>query len=312
MTSFAAAMEKLELTVSTAQEGRTVGSLLRRELSMSDGFISSLKFRPDGILLNGGRVRVTVHVRAGDRLTVHIADRGCNHAAPLDLAIPILWEDDALAVLDKPAGVGVYGEGTPNIAGFLAKKWGSKIEFHPVNRLDVGTTGLMVVAKDGYTHDRLRRLLHTDDFRREYLAVAEGRIRPDSGRIERPIGREPVDGARRIIDPDGRPSRTDYEVLARSDRRTLLRLRLHTGRTHQIRLHMASLGHPLVGDALYGRADPALSRPALHSAFLHLLHPITGEILNLTAPLPEDMAALCADFPDNPIISRLTGAAQII
>lgn len=295
-------MEKLELTVSPSQEGRTVGSILRRELSMSDGFISSLKFRPNGILLNGGQARVTVRVRAGDRLTVHIADRGRNQAAPLDIDVPILWEDDALAVLNKPAGVGVYGEGTPNIAGFLSEKWGANIEYHPVNRLDVGTTGLMVAAKDGYTHDRLRRMLHTDDFRREYLAVAEGLIRPDTGRIERPIGREPVEGTKRIIDPGGLPSRTDYEVLARSDSRTLLRLRLHTGRTHQIRLHMSSLGHPLVGDTLYGGTDRTLSRPALHAAYLHLLHPITGEFLDLTAPLPEDMAALCADFPGNPIL----------
>lgn len=287
-------METLELTVTAAQEGRTVGSLLRRELFMSDGLISSLKFRPGGILLNGGPVRVTVRVRAGDRLTVRIADLGRNPAAPLDLDIPILWEDDALAVLNKPAGVGVYGEGTPNIAGFLSRKWGNTIKYHPVNRLDVGTTGLMVVAKDGYTHDRLRRMLHTEDFRREYLAVAEGLIVSDSGRIELPIGRGPAEGAKRAIDPDGRPSRTDYLVLARSDDRSLLRLRLRSGRTHQIRLHLSALGHPLVGDTLYGRADHALSRPALHSAQLHLLHPITGEVLDLTAPLPDDMAALCA------------------
>jgi RluA family pseudouridine synthase len=285
-------MERLELTVAPAQAGRTVGSLLRRELSMADGLISSVKFREDGILLNGRPARVTAHVAAGDVLTVRIADTGRNTAMPLDLPLPILWEDDSLAVIDKPAGVGVYGEGTPNIAGILANMWGDSIEFHPVNRLDVGTTGLMVAAKDGYAHDRLRRLLHTDDFRREYLAVAEGIVVPDAGTIDLPISRDPVEGARRTVDPDGLPSRTDYEVLAVRGGRSLLRLRLHTGRTHQIRVHMAAVGHPLVGDPLYGTPSPDISRPALHSHRLVLRHPITGQLLDITSPPPEDMERL--------------------
>ena len=285
-------MEKLELTVSAAQSGRTVGSLLRRELSMADGLISSVKFRENGILVNGNKARVTERVSAGDVLSVRIADTGRNESSPLDLPLDILWEDDALAVLDKPAGIGVYGEGTPNLAGILAYKWGDSIEFHPVNRLDVGTTGVMVAAKDGYTHDRLRRLLHTDGFRREYLAVAEGVVMPEAGAIELPIAREPVEGARRAVDPDGLPSRTDYEVLETRGGRTLLRLQLHTGRTHQIRVHMAAIGHPLVGDTLYGTASPDIARPALHSHRLVLRHPITGETLDIVSPLPEDMVGL--------------------
>lgn len=285
-------MEKLELTVAPAQAGRAVGSLLRRELCMAEGLISSVKFREDGILLNGRRARVTERVAAGDVLAVRVADTGRNEAAPLELPIPILWEDDALAVLDKPAGIGVYGEGAPNIAGFLAFKWGADIEFHPVNRLDVGTSGVMVAAKDGYTHDRLRRLLHTDDFRREYLAVADGIVAPEAGSVTLPISREPVGGTRRAVDPDGLPSRTDYEVLAVRRGRTLLRLRLHTGRTHQIRVHMAAIGHPLTGDPLYGAPSPDIARPALHSHRLVLRHPVTGEALDVTAPLPGDMARL--------------------
>ena len=284
-------MERLTLTVTPAQAGRTAESLMRRELGMARGLVSSVKFREEGILLNGRRVRATCRVSAGDVLSVLVADRGQNGAAPMDLPVTVLWEDASLAVLDKPAGVGVYGEGTPNVAGFLAMKWGKDIEFHPVNRLDVGTSGIMVAARDGYTHDRLRRLLHTEDFRREYLAVAEGVLSLPAGSIRLPIRREPAEGTRRVTDPSGLPSRTDYETLASGEGFSLVRLRLYTGRTHQIRVHMAAVGHPLAGDRLYGGAA-VLDRPALHSHRLRLVHPLTGRVLEITSPLPPDMAEL--------------------
>ncbi len=285
-------MKRLTLTITPEQAGRTVESLLRRELSMAAGQISSAKFRPDGILLNGCRVRVTQRVNAGDALSVDISDRGQNEAEPVALPLTFRWEDAYFAVIDKPAGISVYGENQPNIAGILADRWGKDVKFHPVNRLDVGTTGLMVVTKDGYTHDRLRRMLHTDSFLREYLAVAEGALPQAQGSIELPISRAPVEGTRRAIDPSGLPARTAYEVLSVIRGRTLLCLRLYTGRTHQIRLHLSAIGHPLVGDALYGMPDAAISRPALHSHRIRLIHPVTGELLELTSPLPEDMRAL--------------------
>lgn len=288
-------MKRLTLHITSEQEGRTVLSLMRRELFMAEGMISSAKFREDGILLSGARVRVTETVRAGDILSVDISDQGRNAAAPLDLPLPIVYEDEWFAVIDKPAGIAVYGEGVPNIAGIMAYKWGENTEFHPVNRLDVGTTGLMLAAKDGYTHDRLRRILHTDDFLREYLAVAEGAVAPPRGTVALPISKEPKKSTARAIDPDGLPSRTDYETLAVSNGRTLLRLRLYTGRTHQIRLHLSAIGHPLVGDGMYGAGDLALSRPALHSYHILLKHPMTAERVELTSPLPEDMRRLMAD-----------------
>ena len=283
-------MNRLTLTVTEEQAGRTVLSLMRRELSMADGRISSAKFRPDGILVNGIRVRVTETVRAGDVLSVDISDRGENRADAVFLPIPILWEDEYLAILSKPPHIPVYGNDLPTVAGFLAYKWGSSTRFHPVNRLDVGTSGIMAAAKDGYTHDRLRRLLHTDAFQREYLALAEGRVFPASGTVDVPISRTSAFG-RRFPDPEGLPSRTDYETLTSSEDMTLLRLRLHTGRTHQIRVHMASLGHPLAGDSLYGARTAGPGRPALHSHHLILVHPVTGERLSVTAPLPEDFRA---------------------
>ena len=165
--------------------------------------------------------------------------------------------------------------------------------FHPVNRLDRGVTGVMAVAKNGYMHQRCMAILHTDDFRREYRGICDGVPQPPAGTIDLPISRQPGSLLKRSIDPDGLPSRTEYEVLSVSHGRALLRLRPITGRTHQLRLHMAAIGHPLTGDWLYGTEDRALiARPALHSYHLRMLHPVTGAVLDVTAPLPEDLQRL--------------------
>ena len=162
-----------------------------------------------------------------------------------------------------------------------------------MNRLDKGTTGLMVVAKSGYIHDRLRYALHTEKFYREYRAVCLGRPEPASGTIDAPIGRRPDSVVGRCVRSDGARAVTHYQVLGTENGLSLLRLRPETGRTHQLRVHMASVGCPLAGDWLYGREDPDLiPRPALHAFALELDHPVTGARLSLTAPIPADMARL--------------------
>ena len=149
----------------------------------------------------------------------------------------------------------------------------------------------MLVARSGYVHDRLRRVLHTDGFRRTYLAAACGTGLPVSGTIDLPIARADDGTTRRITAPDGQPSVTDYTVLAERDGYTLLRVLPRTGRTHQIRVHFAALGHPLLGDALYGGDASLLARPALHSAAADLTQPVTGQPLHITAPVPDDLRA---------------------
>ena len=173
------------------------------------------------------------------------------------------------------------------------KELGEESDFHPVHRLDKGTSGLIVAAKHPHAQEKLKDQLHTRAFRRVYLAVCDGAPLQPSGAVDAPIG--PVDGSltARRVRPDGKPARTHYRLLETFAPRSLVELELETGRTHQIRVHMAHLGCPLTGDFLYGREDRGLiGRPALHSAALELDHPVTGARLRFAAPLPADMAAL--------------------
>ena len=150
-----------------------------------------------------------------------------------------------------------------------------------------------MAAKHPHAQEVLKNQLHTDDFRRSYLAVCEGTPFPLWGTIDAPLGPKPGSLVEQMVREDGKSARTHYRVLEEKNGRALLRLDLDTGRTHQIRVHMAHLGHPLTGDFLYGTEDHDLiPRPALHSAFLSFRHPISGEMLNFSLPLPEDMARL--------------------
>ena len=292
-------MRILTHTVSPEEEGRMVKGILRGSLQLSYTLLKSLKWRENAILLNGQSVHVNAIVHAGDVVSVALSERTpredlyCeNTAAP-----NIVYEDEDLLVLNKPAGVAMHPKAddaaAPSLAVMLTGYLGEGSVPHFVSRLDKGTSGLLIAAKSGYVHDRLRRALHSSELWREYRAVAVGLVTPPCGVINAPIGRADGSIIRRCVREDGLVSRTEYEVLQTTERFTLLRLRPETGRTHQLRVHMAYLGHPLAGDWLYGTEDKTLiARPALHSYELWFTQPITGQELHFTAPIPQDMQRL--------------------
>ena len=292
-------MRILTYTVTPEEDGRMVKGILRGSLQLSYTLLKSLKWRENAILLNGQSVHVNTIVHAGDTVSVVLSERTpredlyCANAAKPD----IVYEDDDLLVLNKPAGVAMHPKSgdasAPSLAAMLTNYLGEGSVPHFVSRLDKGTSGLLIAAKNGYVHDRLRRALHSSDLRREYRAVAVGRVEPPYGVIDAPIGRAEGSIIRRCVRADGLPSLTEYETLQVNDRFTLLRLRPQTGRTHQLRVHMAYLGHPLAGDWLYGTEDKTLiARPALHSYELWFTQPVTGLELHFTAPIPQDMQRL--------------------
>ena len=291
-------MARLTLTVSSEQSGRTVLSLLRRELGLSTGCVNRLKRVEAGLTCNGLRVFTNAVLQAGDILSVDLnAGETPTQIPPVPMDLDIVFEDEHLLVVNKSAPLAVIPSSLvptePTLAAGLMAYLGPSAAIHPVNRLDRGTTGLMVVAKSGYIHDQLRRRLHSGDFFRSYLAICVGAPEPPQGTIALPIGRAPGSAIRRQIDPAGQSARTDYRLLRVRSGLSLVALMPLTGRTHQIRVHMAAIGCPLAGDWLYGTEDRGLiPRPALHAVRLAFTHPVTGEHLSFTAPLPGDMKLL--------------------
>ncbi len=302
-------MRTLSCTVPASRDAQPLRNILRGEMHLSYSLLKSLKWRENAILLNGVSAHVNAIVHTGDLVHVTLSER---HAAPIyddtrPLDLDIVYEDEDLLVINKPANVAMHprrgAPGAPDMASALAAYLGGNSTAHFVSRLDKGTSGLFIAAKNGYIHDRLRIALHSDALRREYRAVAVGRVLPTEGTIDLPIGRAEGSIVKRCVRSDGLPSRTEYTVLAQDDRFSFLRLVPQTGRTHQLRVHMAALGFPLAGDWLYGTEDKTLiERPALHSYELWFRHPLSEKELHFTAHIPEDMCRLT----DQLLSSRLT------
>ena len=288
----------MEHIVTPEEDGMRLSSLLRQVMKVSYSAMKSAKW-DNRILVSGQPRTVDQPVYAGEAVAFRLPD---NHPlyrpAAYDLPLTVPYEDEHLLIIDKPAPLpslssAKQSDMTLENAVFSYLGCQDSFIYRPVNRLDKGTSGLMIVAKNAHAQQLLQRMLHTDAFARRYLAVVEGTPAPFSGVIDAPIAKEDAASIRRVITPDGKPSVTHYEVLDACHDRSIVRLQLMTGRTHQIRVHMAHIGHPVCGDFLYGWELPELpGRFALHSCEIDLVHPFTGEQLHIESPLPEALQAL--------------------
>jgi 23S rRNA pseudouridine1911/1915/1917 synthase len=247
-----------------------------------------------GVLVDGV-ARPKSHRLAGGEQLVLVPPPAPAPPAP-PVAVPRLaWEDEHLAVVDKPAGLVVHpgaGHARDTLVDALAGTVAGGGPERPgiVHRLDRDTSGLLVVAKSEEAHRRLSALVRRRGFERTYLALVRGRPASRSGRIEAPIGRDRDDPTRISLETDTpREAVTHFEVAELLARDALLRVRLETGRTHQIRVHLAAIDLPVVGDAVYGVPEPVLGRQFLHAAVLAFRHPFTGEELEVESPLPDEL-----------------------
>jgi len=303
------------LTVDETAAGWRLDRWLAREVpDQSRSRLQSL-IEAGAVLLEGKPARASSRLRAGQTVVVRIPAPRPAAPRPEDIPLKVVHEDDRLLVIEKPAGLVVHpGAGVAQgtlvnaLLHHVRDLSGIGGELRPgiVHRLDKGTSGLMVVAKDDATHRDLVRQFAGRTVEKEYLAIVLGVPRPARGVVDSPIGRDPVNRKKMSLRARrARAARSDYEVAEVLDGAALVRVRIHTGRTHQVRVHLASLGHPVAGDALYGgRRAPAsgrdtarealraLSRPALHAARLAFDHPGTGERLAFESPLPPDLEEL--------------------
>ena len=293
-------MPAYELTVCIAEKdaGRKIKYFARSEMKISYSQYCAMK-ASDGLRVNGEPVHANYLLRVGDVVTAALPESGGSKAVePEELPVRIAYGDDDLLIVDKDAPLAC--QCTPkqscgtleNRLAWLYREQGDFV-FRPVNRLDKGTSGLMAVARHAHAYQLLQTQLHTPNFVREYLAVVEGELAGE-GRIDLPIAKEDAATVRRVIDLEyGKPAVTHYRALSCGNGRTLVRLRLETGRTHQIRVHMAAIGHPVAGDFLYGHELAFLpGRFALHSAAIELDQPLTGAHIHIESPLPEELRIL--------------------
>lgn len=291
------------LCVTPEEDGMLLRSFIERRLHLSTKQLRSLKFRDDGILVNGEHATVRRRLCAGDEIRLATEDSASSEKIhPVDLPLDILLEDEHLVVPSKPAAMPThpshdhYDDTVANALAFRYREMGVPFVFRPINRLDRNTSGLLLIARSRLAASRLTDAMQAGEFQKIYLAVLDGVLPCDEGVIDAPLHRT----AESIIvretcspdAPDADPARTEYRVLARSDKHTLVEARPITGRTHQLRVHFASLGCPITGDDLYGSPSPYIARHALHARSLSFPHPESGKRLHVTSPLAEDFAHL--------------------
>ena len=290
-------MERIfEYQITAAEEGRKIGDFLR-ENGYSRHLIRQLKETEDGLLRNAQPTFTTVALKAGDRIRVRLLEKaeGSEAIMPAPLPFEIVYEDEDLLVVNKPADMPIHpsfqnhGNTLADALTWHYQQHGEDFVYRCINRLDRDTTGLLIVAKHLLSASILSDMVGKREIHREYLAIVKG-IPPENGTISAPIGRKKGSAILREVNFEtGEPAVTHFARLEIRNGLSLVSLKLETGRTHQIRVHMGYIGCPLIGDYLYYPECSRISRQALHSHRLSFLHPITGKALSFTAPLPEDM-----------------------
>jgi len=257
-------------------------------------------------LLNGHPADPADRVAVGDVVDFEIPEAYAAEPGAEEIPLVIIYEDEDMAVIDKPAGMVVHpapGHYSGTLVHALLGRggaWsavGGVARPGVVHRLDKGTSGLIVVARNDSSHRALSAQLSDRTLSRAYLAIVRGRVRDEAGELEGPIGRHPRERKRMAVVAGGRFARTRYQVVDRKRSHTLLRCDLDTGRTHQIRVHLATLGYPVAGDGEYGGSERGAGRPMLHAWRLHLRHPRTGREMTFEAPPPVDFAAFWSSIP---------------
>ncbi|MBR2721717.1 MAG: RluA family pseudouridine synthase [Clostridia bacterium] len=301
----------MEFRITRKDAGKTVREFITAYLPISSKMLKYLKYRENGICVDGVRRTVRYRLSEGELLFLATEDTESAPILPVDLPLEILYEDEDLVVPAKGAQMPThpshdhYGDTVANALAFRYANMGVPFVFRPINRLDRNTSGLLLIARNKMAAGRLSRAMQEGVIRKSYLAVLEGELSPDHGVIDAPLHRTEqsiiVREVCSIDTPDAEIAKTEYRVLARGGGFTLVQAFPITGRTHQLRVHFAHLGHPIVGDDLYGSPSPYIARHALHAHTLTFPHPVTQERMEVCAPPPADFMLLTERFLPCPL-----------
>lgn len=254
-------------------------------------------YKSKQIYTNGIFVRKSLRLRSGDIVSLYMEDENESiNPEPIDL--DIVFEDNDLLILNKPPNIVVHptkshqtntlSNGIANY--FLQNNINKKIRF--VNRLDMDTTGILIVAKNSFAHQQMAIQFEDNTVIKRYLTVVSGNVKSNEDIIDEPIGREDENSIKKVVSSSGQKALTKYNVIELYKNATLLEVQIFTGRSHQIRVHLEHIGHPIIGDVLYNEESPLIKRQALHSNYLKALHPRTKEEIEFYAPLPNDISNL--------------------
>lgn len=291
-------IELLKIIIPSHYDGLMIKEILYDKYFFSKKSLAKIK-NNKGVYLNGLSTFVTVRVKKDDLLQIYVPEENSDDILPQPLPVDIIYEDEDIAVINKPANIVVHPTRSHylgTIANGLVHYWqqqGKSYRFRPVNRLDKDTSGLFIVAKNQYSHHKLALQIQNKTLKRKYHAIVHGVIKVNHGVIDTPILKDPNHSVKRVVDFNNNSAKqaiTYFQVIQRYQEYTLLEILLGTGRTHQIRVHMSYLGHPLVGDDLYGGNNEPINRQVLHAVQLDFVHPITNKEVSFTSPYPNDIS----------------------
>ena len=287
------------MTILCDRDGVRIDAFLAETVEQLSRSAAQQLLEKGGITVNGKAVKKNYKTHDGDEITVELPEPEPVELLPENIPLDIRYEDEDVVVINKPKGLVVHpapGHWSGTLVNALMYHCGDSLsgingQLRPgiVHRIDMDTSGLLIVAKNDFAHQALAEQLKDHSLSRIYEAIVAGNIRADSGTIDAPIGRHPVDRKKMTVtEKNSRPAVTHYQVVARYSGYTHLRLRLETGRTHQIRVHLAWQNHPIVGDMVYGRGkELGLTSQCLHARSLTFRHPRTGKLVTVECELPE-------------------------
>lgn len=276
------------------EKNKTINQILQEQFGFSNRLFNKL-IKGKNILLNGVNVDTRLKANMQDKITIDLTYAEDNsNIVSRKMDLDIIYEDDGMLVLNKPAGIAIhpsirhYEDSLASGVKYYFESKGIYKKIRPVNRLDLDTSGLVVFAKNEYIQENLIRQMKDKLFIKEYVALVTGILEPENGIINAPIARKEESIIERCVSETGQNAITEYEVLRKYDNYCLIKCKLITGRTHQIRVHMAYIGHPLLGDTLYGTSSDLIKRQALYCFKIGFKNPVTNEDMEFILDLPSD------------------------